>query len=75
MSQYPSIPLTLGKTAELPTQGTIIGIEAIQITVVGDKVDLVLSSDRREADRALGDEPPKFVACLRVQRRHAVGNH
>jgi hypothetical protein len=73
--QHLAIPAAFGKPPELPTQRTGIGIETIQVTVVGDKVDFALPGDGREADRPTGDVPPPLSPRLRVQRRHTVGHH
>ena len=70
-----AICLALGQAPELPTEGTVVGVQAIQIPVIRNEVNLALGGHGSEANRRLGKETPAFGARFGVQCRYAVGDH
>ena len=62
----------VGPAAEFPDELAGVAVQAVKITVIRGKVDLVFPGYRRETDRTIGKVDPFFRAGARVERSQAV---
>ncbi len=61
-----------GNRAELPMQLAIGCTQAINVAIIGTKINSALPSDGSQPNRTVGDEPPLLVAGLRGVRDYRV---
>ena len=68
--------LVPGRTSEkLANKRSVFGIQAIEISVIRSKVELVFIHHRCKAHRAIGVETPLLYPCLRVIGGYTIRDH
>ena len=59
-------PTFARSTVDLPLQFAVVGIDAVEIAIIGGKVNAILVTHRGKAHRTFRVEAPNFFARFRV---------